>query len=101
MISYMKEAIERLREWKRQRTADEAQAREAEAKAKAKQKAASDARIAAKQAKIAGVEPATVEEPAPAPAPAPAPEKTPAKAKAKPKAKAKSPVKKAPAKGKK
>ena len=36
MISYMKEAIERLREWKKQRSADEAAAREAEAEAKAK-----------------------------------------------------------------
>ena len=38
MISYMKEAIERLREWKKQRSADEAAAREAEAEAKAKKK---------------------------------------------------------------
>ena len=45
MSSYMKEAIERRREWKRQRTADEAQAREAEAGEKAKQKAHSDERM--------------------------------------------------------
>ena len=65
MISYMKEAIARLREWKKQRSAEEAAAREAEAEAKAKKKAASDARIAAKMARIEGKEPPVVEAPAP------------------------------------
>ena len=89
MISYMKEAIAKLREWKRQRTLDEAKAREAEAEAKAKKKAASDARIAKKMARISGDDTAPVEEVVAAPAPEPAPKKAPAKAKAKPKAKAK------------